>query len=106
MTVAHATINKTLFNSSKLSLEIKPNLTLATTVGALSAYSNKEPPMEINSKVRINIPRPGSLANACTLFNTPERTKNVPNKLNENAKMASKTVQLLNAPRFSVTANE
>ena len=34
------------------------------------------------------------------------RNKNVPNKLKENALNASKTVQDLNTPRFSLTAKE
>ena len=55
---------------------------------------------------RINTPRRGSVANACTLVMTPERTKNVPSSENENAVIASSTVHALNAPRFSVTASE
>ena len=37
---------------------------------------------------------------------TPERTKNVPNKLKAKVKIANIIVQALNTPRFSVTANE
>ena len=51
-------------------------------------------------------PRLGSVAKACTEVSTPERTRNVPSRLSENATMASSTVQLLNRPRFSVTASE
>ena len=54
----------------------------------------------------MNMPRSGSAANECTETSTPERTRNVPNKLSENARMASSNVQLLNSPRFSVTASE
>ncbi|MNY71751.1 hypothetical protein D3C86_2101650 [compost metagenome] len=54
----------------------------------------------------MNTPRSGSDAKACTDVSTPERTRKVPSRLNENAAMASSTVQLLNTPRFSVTANE
>ncbi len=41
---------------------------------------------------------------AAHLTKTPDLTKNVPNKLNENAAIASKTVHDLNTLRFSVTA--
>ena len=51
-------------------------------------------------------PRVGSAAKECTEVNTPERTRKVPNKLRENARMASSSVQLLNTPRFSVAASE
>ena len=51
-------------------------------------------------------PRAGSVAKAWTDVRTPERTRKVPSKLREKAVMASSTVQLLKAPRFSVTARE
>jgi len=51
-------------------------------------------------------PRAGSEAKAWTEVKTPERTKKVPKRLSENAKMANKTVQALKAPRFSVAASE
>ncbi|MNZ65489.1 hypothetical protein D3C78_836850 [compost metagenome] len=54
----------------------------------------------------MNTPREGSEAKACTEVSTPERTRNVPSRLSENAAIASSTVQLLNTPRFSVTASE
>ncbi len=54
----------------------------------------------------MNRPRVGSAAKECTEVSTPERTRKVPNKLRENARMASSSVQLLNTPRFSVAASE
>ena len=54
----------------------------------------------------MNTPRAGSVANACTDVRTPERTRNVPSSDSEKAMIASSTVQLLNVPRFSVTASE
>ena len=51
-------------------------------------------------------PRFGSVANAWTEVNTPERTRNVPRRLRLNAEIASSTVQLRKPPRFSVTASE
>ncbi|MNY71225.1 hypothetical protein D3C86_2095170 [compost metagenome] len=54
----------------------------------------------------MNTPRAGSVANACTEVSTPERTRKVPSRLREKAAIASSTVQLLNTPRFSVTARE
>ena len=52
------------------------------------------------------VPRAGSVANAWTEVSTPERTRKVPRRLKENVKIASSTVQPLNAPRLSVTASE
>ena len=52
------------------------------------------------------MPRFGSTANACTEVSTPERTRKVPSRLRAKATIASSTVQLRNAPRFSVTASE
>ena len=54
----------------------------------------------------MNVPRFGSLANACTLVSTPERTRNVPSKERENAKMDKSSVHARKLPRFSVTACE
>jgi hypothetical protein len=54
----------------------------------------------------MNSPRVGSVAKACTEESTPERTRKVPSSDSEKAMMASSTVQLLNTPRFSVTARE
>ncbi|CAB5625492.1 Uncharacterised protein [Pseudomonas aeruginosa] len=54
----------------------------------------------------MNTPRSGSEAKACTEVSTPERTRKVPSRLREKAAIARSTVQLLNTPRFSVTASE
>ncbi len=54
----------------------------------------------------MKVPRVGSVAKACTEVSTPERTRNVPSSDSEKAEIASSTVQLLNAARFSVTASE
>ena len=65
-----------------------------------------EPPMTSARKARMNTPRRGSVANACTDVSTPERTRNVPSSDSENAQIASSTVHALKVPRFSVTASE
>ena len=52
------------------------------------------------------MPRAGSEAKECTDTSTPDRTRNVPSRLSENAVIASSTVQALKVPRFSVTASE
>ncbi len=62
--------------------------------------------MTILKNFNINAPRAGSTAKACTEISTPERTKKVPSKLNEKTHTAKKTVQVLQALRFSVIANE
>ena len=54
----------------------------------------------------MKMPRVGSVANACTEVSTPERTRKVPSSESEKAEIASRTVQFLKLPRFSVTASE
>ena len=54
----------------------------------------------------MNTPRRGSEAKACTEVRTPERTRNVPSRLSENARIASSTVQVFSASRFSTTIAE
>ena len=105
-TAAAATINKTLLVSNADSREIKLKRPPIPTFGARQANNVSEIPIVNNNKNKINTPRSGSVANACTEVNTPERTRKVPNKLNENAKIANNTVQFLKVPRFSVTASE
>ncbi len=52
------------------------------------------------------MPRVGSVAKACTEVSTPERTRKVPSSDSEKAIMASNTVQILSASRFSITSAE
>ena len=54
----------------------------------------------------MNMPRAGSCAKACTEVSTPERTRKVPSSDREKARMASSTVQLFSASRFSTTIEE
>ena len=54
----------------------------------------------------MNMPRAGSWAKACTEVSTPERTRKVPSSDSEKARMASRTVQLFSASRFSTTIAE
>ena len=54
----------------------------------------------------MNTPRAGSLAKACTELRMPERTRNVPDSDSENVPMASSTVQIFSASRFSTTMAE
>ena len=62
--------------------------------------------MVITRNARMYKPRVGSVANECTETSTPERTRNVPTRLSEKAKIARSSVQLLKIPRFSVTLSE
>ena len=64
---------------------------------ALNANKLKEIPTTNPRKAKINTPRVGSEANACTDVITPERTRKVPNKLKEKHIIANKTVQLRRA---------
>ncbi len=54
----------------------------------------------------MNTPRSGSLAKAWTEVSTPERTMNVPIRLSEKARIASRMVQVFSALRFSTTIAE
>src|SRR5476651_1125348 len=105
-TEAAATDSSTLYDSSIDSREIISNLPPSPILGARQANSSNDPPITTVRKARMNMPRLGSVANECTEVSTPERTRKVPSRLRENAAIASSTVQLLNAPRFSVTASE
>src|SRR5580692_8694563 len=96
----------TLLTSRKNSRENTSNPPGAYSFGARQAYSVSEPPMVSTRNARIYRPRVGSLANECTDTSTPERTRNVPTRLHENAKNASSKIQLLKMPRFSVTLSE
>ncbi len=51
-------------------------------------------------------PRSGSVAKACTLVRTPDRTRKVPRSDMEKARIASSIVQLFSASRFSTTMAE
>ena len=55
---------------------------------------------------RMKMPRVGSLAKVCTEVSTPERTRNVPISDSENARIASRMVQIFSALRFSITTAE
>ena len=54
----------------------------------------------------MKMPRRGSTAKAWTEVSTPERTRKVPISDSEKARMASRMVQTLSAPRFSITTAE
>ena len=62
--------------------------------------------MKTTKIIRINIPRSGSLAKACTEVMMPDRTINVPISEKPKAKIAKRIVQLFSASRFSTTIAE
>ncbi|GBF29316.1 hypothetical protein MnTg03_00887 [bacterium MnTg03] len=103
---AAATVKKILFNNNAISRESKCVCAALFNIGARHEKSINEPPMTRPRKARMNTPRSGSLANACTEVRTPDLTRKVPSRLNEKAKIASRAVQALKVPRFSVIANE
>ena len=51
-------------------------------------------------------PRLGSVAKTCTDVSTPDRTRNVPSSDSEKVRIASSSVQILSAERFSITTAE
>src|ERR1039457_3681900 len=95
-TEAAATDSSTVFDNSIDSREIISNLPPSPILGARQANNNSDEPITIARNARIKTPRLGSVANECTEVSTPERTMKVPNRLRENAAIASNTVQLLN----------
>ena len=105
-TTTSAAINNTLLANRAFSRDTSSKLPRTRTDEPFSANSNSEPPMTNTRKPRMNMPRAGSDANACTETRIPERTRKVPNRLSENAEIASSTVHALKVPRFSVTASE
>jgi len=62
--------------------------------------------MKTTSMARMKMPRVGSTAKAWTEVSTPERTRKVPIRDNENARIASRMVQTFSAARFSITTAE
>src|SRR5690606_36072743 len=105
-TAAVTTGSSTLLPSREDSREISEKLPPPVSLGARQANSVSEMPITSTSSARMNSPRAGSVAKACTEVITPERTRKVPSSDSENAPMASSIVQLRKAPRFSVTASE
>ena len=101
-----ATVSVTLLASSSDSRDSKPKRPPRPMRGARQPNSSSEPPTTATMNARMNKPRPGSTAKACTEVSTPERTRNVPSRLSEKVQIASSTVQLRKAPRCSVTASE
>ena len=57
--------------------------------------TKKENPVIMKNNINIKIPLKESFANACTLINTPDLTKNVPSKLNEKHNIERKIIHLL-----------
>src|SRR6187549_1225765 len=105
-TTAVATTSRMLLNSRKASRDTRSKPASERSSGARQTYSVNAPPIASTRKVRMKMPRAGSEAKLCTDTSTPERTMKVASRQNENAMMASSSVQLLNRPRLSVTASE
>ena len=105
-TAAVATTNNTLLANKNDSRDTKSMRPPKVAAGARHAKRVSELPTTTTKNSKMNTPRDGSDANACTEVSTPERTKKVPNNESENAAIASNTVHALKLPRFSVTMSE
>src|SRR5215470_17899863 len=105
-TVAQAEVRKRLFSTSAPSREIGANSPPCFSVEARPANSDRLPPMKTQRISRMNTPRVGSLAKACTEVRTPERTRKVPSNDSEKVRIESRMVQTFSALRFSITTSE
>ncbi|MNF89544.1 hypothetical protein D3C84_720730 [compost metagenome] len=105
-TVNSPATSSMLLQSSRVSRLHSSCLPWLFTWEPLKANSSKELPITASRKPRMNRPRVGSEAKACTDTSTPERTRKVPSRLREKADSASSTVQALKVARFSLTARE
>src|SRR5215469_1462154 len=105
-TVAQAVVRKRLFSTSTPSREIGANRPPCFSDDARPANSDRLPPMKMQRISRMNTPRVGSLAKACTEVSTPERTMKVPSKDSEKVRIDKRMVQTFSALRFSITSAE
>src|ERR1700722_13819495 len=105
-TVAQQVDNKRLLRTRAPSRAAGAKSPPCFSVLARKPKSTNEPPMKNAKIAKIATPRLGSLAKACTEVKTPERTRNVPIKESEKARIARKTVQIFKASRFSITRAE
>ena len=105
-TTVTAKHRSTLLSSSAVSRLTGSNSAPPSSFGARQANRGSAPPMATPSIRRMTSPRSGALAKACTDASTPERTRNVPIRLNEKAAMASSSDQVRNAPVRSVASAE
>src|SRR5262244_847462 len=105
-TVAQAATRNRLLSTSAPSREIGANNPPCFSDDARPANNDRLPPMEPQRIRRMNLPRVGSLAKACTETRTPERTRKVPISDREKVRIDSRMVQTFSALRFSITTAE
>ncbi len=105
-TVAHAVASRMLLSTKAPSRLNGAKNAPWRIVPARRAKSTSPPPVKIAMIARMNTPRRGSTAKACTDVSTPERTRNVPSRESEKVRIASRMVQTLRESRFSITSAE
>src|ERR1700761_6447516 len=105
-TAEQAVVRHRLFSTSAPSREIGANKPPCFNDDARPANSDRLPPMKIQRISRMNTPRVGSLAKACTEVRTPDRTRKVPSSDSEKVRIESRMVQTFSASRFSITSAE
>src|ERR1700722_8710816 len=105
-TVAQPQDSSTLLSTSAPSREIGANSPPPCSAGARIAYSVSDPPIATINSSRMNMPRCGSVANACTEVSTPDRTRKVPTRDSEKVMIASRMVHDFSVSRFSTTIDE
>src|SRR6185437_2768610 len=105
-TVAQAVGRKRLFSTRAPSREIGANRPPCFSDDARPSNKDRLPPMKTQRIRRMNTPRLGSVAKACTEVSTPERTRKVPSSDSEKVRIESRMVQTFSALRFSITSAE
>src|SRR5215471_10061323 len=105
-TVAQAVVRNRLFRTSAPSREIGANKPPCFNAEARAANSVRLPPMKTHRINKMNTPRVGSVAKACTEVKTPERTRKVPSSDSEKVRIDRRMVHTFSALRFSITSAE
>ena len=100
------TASNRLFATKAVSRLTIAKAPLASSAPARRANNTSDPPMNTPKIIKMNTPRSGSLAKACTDVMTPDRTMKVPISEKPKARMASKIVHAFRLSRFSTTMAE
>src|SRR3569832_567552 len=96
----------TLLASSMDSRDTRSKRPPRPTLAARQANNSSEPPVTTARKIRMKMPRLGSVAKAWTEVRTPERTRKVPNNDKKNTKKTNNTNQNKKHPHNTETTSK